>query len=138
MLNEAIHRNAMAALQAAAPGDGEVFQCEIKPYKRTRNHAQNALLWVWLDAIRKHIYESTGEAYSSEELHEAFKQKFLPTTQVRLNGKLSWVPMSTTKLSVGEMAEYLTKIEVYALTDLDCVLEKPDGMYDEAMARRYE
>lgn len=130
---KAIRENAVRHL-LELPSD-QVYEVEVKPFKRTRSTAQNRLMWAWLTEIKKHIHETTGQIYGSEDLHEYFKSRFLPSSQVNIGGKVYWVPASTTKLSTSEMTDYLTTIEAYCATDLDLILEKPQGLYDDAMGR---
>lgn len=73
--------------------------------EKTRSLPQNALYWVYLSVIAA----ETG--HDEEELHELFKQKFLPTRFLRTkDGKEYRVPKSTTKLKKHEFGEYLEKI----------------------------
>lgn len=100
---------------------------EVKPHKSTRSTAQNSLYWKWLDIIRLHVADSTGETYSAEELHEWFKKKFLPARMVEIAGEVVPVTRTTTKLDTAKMAEYMEKVDRYCVTALHLFLPQPGG-----------
>lgn len=103
---------------------------EIKPHKSTRSTAANNLYWKWLDMIRLHVADSTGETYSAEELHEWFKKKFLPARLVEISGEVVPVPRTTTKLNTAEMSAFMESIDKYCVTSLNLFLPSP-GTPDE-------
>ena len=80
--------------------DGE-YILEIVKTKNQRTAAQNRLYWKWLSLISDY----TG--YTKEEMHEYFKQEYLPSKEVL--GKQ--IPKSTTDLDTKGFTDYLKKIE---------------------------
>lgn len=76
----------------------------VERVKKSRSNAQNAYYWgVVLPEIATH----TGHA--AEELHEIFKAKYLKKRRLWRGGEITTVK-STTELSTGEFAEYLSNV----------------------------
>lgn len=109
-----------------------VKSVEIKNYRKNRSTSQNRTYWMWLNTM------SDVLGYSSDDLHEVFKQKFLGLEEyvvnVRREGKAGKAvvlreimcrPKSTVKLSVGEFSEYLNKVEELA-KEMNITLPYPD------------
>lgn len=77
---------------------------EVRPVVKHRSKNQSSLYWVWLHAIA----DQTGN--SAEDLHEYFKEKYLPKIFVETTlGGIHKV-RSTTELTTEEFNEYLGKI----------------------------
>lgn len=108
------------------------IRVEIKPYKKSRSLEQNSLYWMWLTVIRDHVRDTTGKVYGTEDLHDLFRDMFLPKTETRFKDRVLIRPKSTTKLTVGEMAEYLGQIEMYCADRLGLMLPRPEE-YHEAV-----
>jgi len=108
------------------------WKVDVSFYKKRRSLAQNALLWMWMHEIREHIRDSTGKAYSDDELHEWFKDRYLPTKVVELNGKAVTVRKSTAALTTMEFSDYLNVIDAYCADELHLQLTHPE-LYGEAM-----
>jgi hypothetical protein len=103
----------------------ETHEVVIRPYKSKRSLEQNNTMWLWIDRIRVHIGDSTGKFYSSEQVHEWLKEKFLPTNIVEIGGLAVKCAATTTKLNTKEMAEYLTMIEQFCAAELGLFLPLP-------------
>jgi hypothetical protein len=91
--------------------------CEItiQPFKTARSQAQNRTYWLWLSQIAQQM-EVEGEKFTKEEWHDLCRMKWIGVKVIKLGGKEFPRPLkSTTKLKVGEFAEYLTKIESHFL-----------------------
>ena len=86
-------------------------EVHIKDYKRNRTKSQNDTLWMWYKPIAEHF------GYTPTELHEVMKVRFLGTVEYKVDGQLLIKPKSTTKLSTKEMAEFLTKVQMLAVTN---------------------
>lgn len=82
----------------------EVF---IRRHKKKRSLDQNALYWSWLGIISR----VTGN--DTEQLHEAFKQRFAEAMVADVFGKTVTI-YSTAKMKVGEMSEYLDRVFAFA------------------------
>lgn len=84
--------------------DKEVF-VEVYEGKIKRSEQQNNYYWMYLSLIA----DETG--YTSEEIHEWAKGKFLTKQIKELFGDKVRTKLSTTRLTKGEFAEYIMKIE---------------------------
>jgi len=106
--------------------------CEVtfREAKSKRSLAQNSIYWKWVDCIRLHVMDSTGQAYSADQMHEWFKAKFLPTSTVEIAGEVQRCRLSTTVLNTAEMSEYMDKIDRFCVSNLGLYLPQP-GMMDE-------
>ena len=94
--------------------EGKEFYIEIVEEKKGRSANQNAYYWSLLTIVGEEL------GYTKEEVHEAFKNIFLTS----YDEKLPKVK-STTKLSTVDMEDYLQKIRVYCLTELNINLPLP-------------
>lgn len=109
--------------------------CEvtIQPFKAKRSHAQNRIYWMWMSEISRQM-EVDGKRFSKEEWHQLCSMKWLGVKTIALGDKEFPMPSkSTTKLKIGEFAEYLTKIEAHFLSK-GVALTFPDD-YGEAMGK---
>lgn len=116
------------------------YRVEIVIDRPTRTKAQNKLLWKWYGEIQKWIFETTGENHGSEDLHEYFTRKILPTNPVidPVDGSVIGYKRTETKdLSIEGFSEYLNRIEVYAQEDLCMTLTHPNDCYWEAVGAPY-
>lgn len=95
----------------------------IVPYKFKRSVEQNALMWVWYDKIRLHLMDTGAGIFSSEELHEYFKRKLLPSKVITVNGEAIRCAGNTSKLDVDKMSEYLNRLAEYCLTNMNLILD---------------
>ncbi len=84
---------------------------KVSEQKSTRSLEQNARLWALYTSIGNWI----GEDQNS--IHEYMRNKFLKTVR-EINGEQVITFESTTKLNTERMAEYQTKIEAWAATEL--------------------
>jgi hypothetical protein len=106
----------------------------IKPYVKNRSLAQNRLLHLWINCIKDHWLESTGEIYSAEAWKEQLRQDFLGIESFGMpNGYIATRTRRTRDLNVKEFTEFLEKIDAYAATELELVLPHPDDLWWEAM-----
>jgi len=96
-------------------------EIEIRDFKSKRSAAQNRLYWAFLRdiAAQMEVPDENGELrkYSSEDWHDLCRMKWLGVKTIRLGDKEYPRPSkSTTKLKIGEFAEYLTNIEAHFLS----------------------
>lgn len=103
------------------------FNVEIK--RGNRSLSQNALYWMWMEEITKFVNkkgkpwfdEETGEMVpwvdlDRDELHEAMKHMHLgyePAKRIGKTVNIDGQLKSTAKLTVGEMFEYMEKLDMY-------------------------
>jgi hypothetical protein len=125
LINEQVRRRALDIL-ATLPLEPRQ-EIIIRPAKSKRSLAQNATYWMHIDAIRLHIMDSTGQAYSKDEVHDFLRAKFLPTRPVEINGELQSSVESTTRLCVKEMSNYMEQIDRYCVQELGLYLPMPNN-----------
>ena len=80
----------------------------IRPYKRNRTVEQNDYYW----AVLTHISQETG--YTKDDLHDMMRYKFLGMQKKEVAGVVIEYLPSTTKLKVGDMADYITQIDQWS------------------------
>jgi len=119
--DEYVRDRVVAAVREVPVG----MEVEIKPHKSSRSLNQNRTYWMWIDLIRLHIADSTGNIFSSEELAEWFKSKFLPARIVEIDGEGIPCRRTTTKLNTADMAAYLDAIDRYCVQSLGLYLPQP-------------
>ena len=99
----------------------KLYRVEIKEHRDKRSSNANGYLWGVVYAT---IAQETG--FSSDELHEIFKGKFLTTDKVlKQTGQVFSVPGSTADLDKVQFGEYLDNVLQFALTELDCYIPQP-------------
>lgn len=126
------------------PSEKHEWEIIIKPYKRNRTQEQNRLYWAWLGEIAR----ETGA--DAEELHEAYKRKFLAPLLKRDDegyrelsetlaalrkegqhdsaeklGLLILSKLSTSELNVKQMTEYLNEVDKHAADFHGITLTQP-------------
>tara|TARA_R110000822_G_scaffold44462_6_gene119236 strand:- start:1956 stop:2318 length:363 start_codon:yes stop_codon:yes gene_type:complete len=86
---------------------GGNWQVLIKERSNSRSVEQNARLWE--------LYSSIGDflGYTASDMHDLMGYKFLLTEKIIRRAKITKV-ISTTKLTVPQMADYQLKIEALA------------------------
>lgn len=97
------------------------YKITITEHRDKRSSSANRYLWGVVYAT---IAQETG--FSSEELHEIFKGKFLATEKtLKQTGEVFSIPGSTADLDKVQFGEYLDKILEFALRELDCYIPQP-------------
>lgn len=94
------------------------FEVIIQPIKKKRSNQQNRAYWAFLGDIanQMEVPDESGELskLTKDDWHDLCRMKWLGVKVINLAGKEYPRPsVSTTKLKVGEFAEYLTKIEAH-------------------------
>lgn len=93
---------------------GTPLACSIAEHKAKRNTKQNRLYWALLNDISANAWVD-GKQYSADAWHEWAKQRFIGCEETPGGGKSG---ISTTTLDVGSFADFITKLQAYAATDL--------------------
>ena len=97
----------MQKLNDLVDDEGTNWQVLIKARDSDRSVEQNARLWELYTSIGNYL------GYTAQEVHELMGYKFLLTEKNIGREKITRV-VSTTKLSIKDMNEYMTKIEAWA------------------------
>ena len=93
---------------------GKPLAVQISPHKARRSLEQNKRYWAILNEISEHSWID-GKRFSTDAWHEKFKRHFIGLEDVPGGGI---VGISTTTLDVGEFADYMNKVEAYAVDEL--------------------
>lgn len=94
------------------------FMVEIKEIRRSNN--ANALYWKWCSIIGNEL------GYDKDELHEAFKRKFIGEDQgTDLFGNIYKRPKSSADLKKKEFCDYMSKVQAFAFSN-GITLPTPD------------
>jgi len=101
--------------------EGKDVRVQIGPYQNKRTTRQNSYLW---GVVYAEIAADTG--YSTEDIHEAMKAKFLPRNFVDIGNEEIRVPKSTTTLSTDEFGKYVDQIVAFA-GELGIAIPPPNG-----------
>jgi hypothetical protein len=88
----------------------------VTQHKDKRTLDQNKRYWAILNEIAEQAWVA-GKQYSADAWHEHFKQTLIGVIDLP-NG--STVGISTASLNVEEFANYMTRVEMYATTELGC------------------
>ena len=83
------------------------WEVEVKPFQFNRSIEQNKRYWKLIEELGSFL------GYDVGEMHELMKYKFLSYKQEMLGDEMVVVP-STSKLTIKEFVEYLSKVERFA------------------------
>ena len=100
------------------------YTITIKRAKEKRSIPQNDLMWMWLTCIER----ETGTP--KEDVYMYYCKKFLMKT-IQIGNRMEHIYNTSSKLNQEQMSEFLTKIQVDALTELGITLPKPDDRFFE-------
>ena len=90
----------------------KVWTVTVEQKEPTRSLKQNALMWVWYKYIGDHL------GYTPDELHDAFKSKFLGMETKETIFKKKYETIKSTKdLTTKEMSDYMNLIEAFAIKE---------------------
>lgn len=98
----------------AAADAGQPLSAEIAEFKGQRSTKANRLYWARLNEIAQSAWVDSKQ-FSPEAWHAFFAAKFIGTEE---GPGGTQPPISTSTLNTSDFAEYLTRIEVYAATEL--------------------
>ncbi len=100
-----------------ATRDGKAVVVKLAKPVNSRSQRQNRFYW---GVVLTTIAEATGN--TTEDLHEHFKDRFLPRRFVTLAGKELEVAKTTTALSQDEFSKYLEQLAAFAASELGITL----------------
>jgi hypothetical protein len=106
--------------------DGWEVELEVTRLRATRSQQANRYYW---GVVIKALADRTG--YTSDEIHELMKAKFLPKELAILNGNGDVVDQfvlggSTRSLDTVEFYEYVERVREWAGTELEIYIPVPD------------
>jgi len=82
---------------------------EIKPYRKTRSNRQNDLYWSIVEIASQEC------GHTKDEMHEIFKQMFIPVEEVALEGYIFEVRKSTSVMNTKEFSDYLDMVYSFCI-----------------------
>ena len=107
----------------------------VEEAEDNRRIAQNRLLFMWHNELSKHIDETTGQKFSSDDIHEYVAEQLLPKRAITLDNNPIIVRTKTSKLKVKEFAEFLTRYDIWANEKYNCKFTHPDDLYLKAVMK---
>lgn len=119
----------VGALVGALSVAGRPWQVTIEPFVKRRTLPQNALYWQWLTIIGDAI------GYDKDEMHDVFREKFLPVEYREVLGVMRKVLTSTSSedFTTAHMSEYMNHIERFAAQELGILLPHPEDEWLESV-----
>lgn len=100
------------------------YTITIKKANEKRSIPQNDLMWMWLTCIER----ETGTP--KDDVYMYYCKKFLMKT-IQIGDRLEHIYNTSSKLNQEQMSEFLTKIQIDALTELGITLPKPEDRFFE-------
>lgn len=107
------------------------YTITVKKVQEKRSIAQNDLMWMWLTCIEN----ETGTP--KDEVYMYYCKKFLMRT-VSVGQKMERIYMTTSKLNMEQMTEFLNKLQADAQTELGITLPTPQDRFWEAFYQDYK
>lgn len=102
------------------------WRVTVEPHRKRRSLSQNSLMWLWLGEVAELVGQHTG--MDVHDIHEAFKQKFLPAKIIEVLGETIDV-RSTATLTTLEMTTYMDRIYAWVTTELGLLLPLPQEFH---------
>ena len=105
--------------------DSGPLQLTYSKWTKPRTRSQNSLYWEWLNQMAEH-FSTRDNHFSKEDMHDLMRHKFLGYEDKKLGStEIKNQLKTTTRLNTAVMAEYMNKIEAWAV-DHGCLLPIPD------------
>jgi len=104
--------------------DGHHVTVTVTKWADARSNQQNRYLW----GVVYHLL-SDELGYTSEEIHELLKQKYL-TKWINIKGKEYPTALSTQELTTVAMNDYISKITIWASLELGIKIPSPNDAED--------
>ena len=108
--------------------DGKEVTITIERKRRKRSNEQNAYLWCCIyPLIKQGFYETCGETFTINEVHEIMKLKFnfIELTN-ESTGEVITAPKSTTKNTKFEQEQYHEQCRQFALEWFNITIPLPN------------
>ena len=97
---------------------GKPLSVTVAEHRARRTGEQNRFYWRALGDIAANAWVD-GRQYDAESWHEHFKRTLLGVEEAVLpGGEVLTRGISTTTLSIAEMADYIDRITAYAVDEL--------------------
>lgn len=106
------------------------YRVTIERYTEPRSLSQNNLMWLWMTCIE----EETGTA--KEDVYNYYCRKFLSHRTI-IGGEEVVVNDTSSMLNTLQMADFMTKIQADAASELGITLPLPSDKYYEEFINEY-
>lgn len=116
IINGKITKNRESFIRSLIEFNNKEITITIEKKKRKRSNEQNAYLWGCVyPLVKMQFYETCGEVFTIEEVHEIMKMKFNSVELINEDtGEVIVVPKSTTNNSKFEQEQYHEQIRNFA------------------------
>lgn len=108
------------------------FKVKITQKREVRTLDQNRLYWLYMNCIA----DETG--YTPNEIHDYLRGLFLPKEARNVFNDIQINLTSTTTLDTKQMTDYINRIIVWAVSELQITLPDPKDKYFEAFYEQYK
>ena len=101
----------------------------VKAYRKKRTLKQNSLLWKLYTVVGNEL------GYTKDEMHDTFREKFLPVETKSILGVDKKILTSTSaeEFTTKDMKDYIDQIYYFCVTDLGINLPHPDDGYWDSL-----
>lgn len=110
----------LKANRAACAAAGEPLEVIVCKHKEKRRNVQNRLYWAVLREVADQAMLG-GKRYSDECWHEHFKRTVIGVVDLPGGRQMG---ESTAKLSVSEFADYVSKVQAFAVSELGVIFQE--------------
>lgn len=108
------------------------YNLSIEKWKDSRSIQANNLYWKWLSIIGEYL------GYYKEEIHEEMIRMFAPTYTLRgLDGKPRQKKLTTSKMKVDQMAEFMQRVDQFA-AEQGIILPRPDDELMDSLIETFD
>ena len=97
----------------------------IRPLKDNRSLRQNRTFHGWMNFVSQQIAETSGKFYPAKAWKEYFKDMFLGMEVIEVHGKQISRARKTSELDVKDMAEFMTLVDRYCVTEFHIYVPLP-------------
>jgi len=112
-----------------------IMEIDIKPTRERRSLDQNALYWVWMEAISTY-FSRNGRPLTKDQASKLMRHEYLGYNTETIGQTKTVELIGTSTLKVDEFTTFLDQIDAWA-ADKGCLLEMPaDVDYKRQQARQ--
>lgn len=102
------------------------WRITMEVYRKNRSAEQNAYYWgVVLPTIQAFIMDSRGDHYSCDDIHEFYRDEYLPKRTIKIKGMVKVVRPSTASLTTKQFSDYL-EIVIHHCAENGIVIPAPE------------
>jgi hypothetical protein len=114
-------KNGIVKMRQSAKFRQEVLQCfpdselviTVEKKKNKRSLRANSYYWIIVGEVRTILIDAGNAGITIEDVHGFLKLKFNPRVVCNGDGEILEIGSTTTTLSKGEFAEYITRIKAW-------------------------